>query len=87
MSLYAIGDLHLRFQEGVKTPPGQLRDRAWRDHEAKFRRNCAGLIRPGDTLVLVGDHTWGRSMAECRAARSSPGATTTCSGTRRRPPG
>ena len=66
MSLYAIGDLHLHLQPGVKAPPGQLRDRLWRDHEAAFRRNCARMIRPGDTLVLVGDHTWGRGMAECQ---------------------
>lgn len=64
MSLYAIGDLHLHFQAELKAR-GQLTDRAWRDHEAKFRRNCARLVRPGDTLVLVGDHSWGRNLNEC----------------------
>jgi len=64
MSLYAIGDLHLHFQCELKAP-GQLTSPVWKGHEAKFRANCAALVRPGDTLVLVGDHSWGRNLAEC----------------------
>ena len=64
MSLYAIGDLHLHFQSVLKAP-GQLRDPAWRNHEERFRKACAALVRPGDTLVLAGDHSWGRNLAEC----------------------
>ena len=64
MSLYAIGDLHLHFQSELKAP-GQLHAPVWRDHEAVFRANCARLVRPDDTLVLVGDHSWGRRLAEC----------------------
>jgi len=64
MSLYAIGDLHLHFQSALKAP-GQLRDSAWRNHEERFRKACTALVRPGDTLALVGDHSWGRNLAEC----------------------
>ena len=64
MSLYAIGDLHLHFQSEVKSK-SQLRDRRWRKREEKFKKNCQLLIRPEDTLVLVGDHSWGRKLAEC----------------------
>ena len=64
MSLYAIGDLHLHFQTELKAK-AQLTDRAWRNHEQKIQRACAELVRPEDTLVLVGDHSWGRSLAEC----------------------
>ena len=64
MSLYAIGDLHLHFQSELKAP-GQLHGKAWKDHEKIFKENCEKLIRPGDTLVLVGDHSWGRNLAEC----------------------
>ena len=64
MSLFAIGDLHLHFQSELKAP-GQLHEPIWRDHEALFRRNCEKLIRPEDTLVLVGDHSWGRKLPEC----------------------
>ena len=64
MSLYAIGDLHLHFQSALKAP-GQLTGAAWKNHEAKFKKNCAAMIRETDTIVLVGDHSWGRNMAEC----------------------
>ena len=63
MSLFAIGDLHLHFQSELKAP-GQLHGAVWQNHEAVFRRNCEKLIRPEDTLVLVGDHSWGRNLAE-----------------------
>ena len=66
MALYAIGDLHLHFQTS-RVPRGQLRDRLWKGHEKKFRRNCEALLNPEDTLVLVGDHSWGRSLDECEA--------------------
>ena len=66
MSLYAIGDLHLHFQSELKAP-GQLYGRVWKNHEEKFRRNCAKMIRPEDTLVLVGDHSWGKNLAQCEA--------------------
>ena len=64
MSLYAIGDLHLHYQSVLKAP-GQLHDRVWKNHEEKFRRNCGKMVSPEDTLVLVGDHSWGRNLSEC----------------------
>lgn len=65
MSLYAIGDLHLHFQSELKAP-GQLYGRVWKNHEEKFRKNCEKMIRPEDTLVLVGDHSWGKNLAQDR---------------------
>ncbi len=64
MSLYAIGDLHLHFETELKAE-AQRRDRAWKDHEEKFRKNCTALLTPEDTLVLAGDHSWGRTLSEC----------------------
>ena len=64
MALYAIGDLHLHYRSVLKAP-GQLHGSAWKNHEEKFRKNCAKLIRPEDTLVLVGDHSWGKNPEEC----------------------
>ncbi len=64
MHLYAIGDLHLHFQAELKAP-GQLHGAVWQHHEKTFRENCARMIRPEDTLVLAGDHSWGRNLAEC----------------------
>ena len=64
MSLYAIGDLHLHYQSELKAP-GQLHDRVWKNHEEKFRKNCLKNIAEEDTLVLTGDHSWGRNLAAC----------------------
>ena len=65
MSLYVIGDLHLHFRSELKAP-AQLKNRVWRDHEEKFRRNCAKLLTDDDTLVLAGDHSWGKNLAEAQ---------------------
>ena len=64
MSLYAIGDLHLHFQSELKAL-SQLRDRVWKKHEERFRKNCEKLLTEKDTLVLVGDHSWGKKLSEC----------------------
>ncbi|MBO5557021.1 MAG: metallophosphoesterase [Oscillospiraceae bacterium] len=66
MSLYAIGDLHLHFQSPLKAK-AQSRDRIWKNHEEVFRQNCLAQLREDDTLVLVGDHSWGRSLSESEA--------------------
>ena len=64
MSLYAIGDLHLHYQSVLKAP-GQLHGRIWKNHEEKFYRNCRRVMTDQDTLVLVGDHSWGKNLAQC----------------------
>ena len=64
MALYAIGDLHLHFQTELKAP-GQIAGKVWQDHERKFRENCERLMNPDDTLLLLGDHSWGRKLSEC----------------------
>ena len=64
MGLYAIGDLHLHFGSVCKAR-AQLKDRAWKNHEEKFRKNCEKLLTAEDTLILAGDHSWGRNMEEC----------------------
>ena len=64
MSLYAIGDLHLHFQSPLKAK-AQMKERVWKNHEEKLKKNCAALFGEDDTLVLVGDHSWGRNLTEC----------------------
>ena len=76
MSLYAIGDLHLHFQSELKAPD-QLRSRVWRGHEERFRKYCGKHLTDDDTLVLVGDHSWGKDLAhaeeDLRYIASLPG--------------
>lgn len=64
MSLFAIGDLHLHFQSECRAPM-QRTDPAWRNSTERLRKNCAGLISDEDTLVLVGDHSWGKNLTQC----------------------
>ena len=64
MSLFAIGDLHLHFESELKAR-NQIEDKVWKDHERIFKKNCEEMIHPDDTLLLAGDHSWGRNMAEC----------------------
>lgn len=64
MSLFAIGDLHLHYQSVLKAP-GQLHGRVWKNHEEKLMKYCRRLLTDEDTLVLVGDHSWGKKLEEC----------------------
>ena len=64
MRLFAIGDLHLHFQSQLNSQE-QLHGPVWVRHEERFRSCCERMIAPEDTLVLIGDHSWGRNMAEC----------------------
>lgn len=63
MALYAIGDLHLSY--GVPAYNQARFGRSWENHEEKIKRNWLRLVQPSDTVVLAGDHTWGKTMAEC----------------------
>ena len=65
MSLYAIGDLHLHFGSELTIGHPQLKDRAWKNHEEKFRKNCAKLLNADDTLVVLGDPSWGKNLDAC----------------------
>ena len=64
MSLYAIGDLHLAFSVDK---PMDLFDRVWKNHEKKIEKFWNRRIRPEDTVVVTGDHSWGRNLGECTA--------------------
>ena len=62
MALYALGDLHLAYQS-EKTM--DIFGKVWKNHEKKTEKNCRGIMTEDDTLVLVGDHSWGRRLEEC----------------------
>lgn len=64
MSLYAIGDLHLHFSTAIKNQE-QLTGKLWKNHEELFRNKCRTMLTGEDTLVLVGDHSWGKNLREC----------------------
>ena len=63
MALYALGDLHLSFQ--VNKPMDRFGN-IWKNHERKILSHVNQLVGAEDTIVLTGDHSWGRKLAECR---------------------
>ncbi|MDD6667049.1 MAG: metallophosphoesterase [Lachnospiraceae bacterium] len=64
MALYALGDLHLAFQRPDKTM--DIFGGVWKNHERKAKEKIDRLVRPNDTLVLTGDHSWGKNLDQCR---------------------
>lgn len=65
MALYALGDLHLSFQSEIKSV-AQRESRLWQGHEERFLENCREMMTDDDTIVLVGDHTWGSKLPYCQ---------------------
>ncbi len=63
MALYAIGDFHLSFQTNK---PMDVFGSRWKNHVKKIKKNCNKIIKPGDTVVITGDHSWGRKLAQCQ---------------------
>jgi len=55
MSIYAISDLHLSLS-GEK--PMDIFGEAWRDHAERIAGNWDAMVRPHDTVLLVGDLSW-----------------------------
>ncbi len=60
MSLFAIGDLHLSF--GVDKPMDIFN--GWQNHEEILRKNWLTNVKSEDTIVLVGDTSWGMNFNE-----------------------
>lgn len=63
MALWAIGDLHLSFT--VNKPMDRFGE-VWVDHVDKIEHNFWKYVKRTDTVVLVGDHSWGRNLEECK---------------------
>ena len=61
MALYTISDLHLSVAAGK---PMDVFGAQWHDHAALLAENWKRVVRPDDTVVLAGDHSWGLKEAE-----------------------
>ena len=62
MALYAIGDLHLSF---TVHKPMDIFGPEWKNHTEKIEKNWKKRIKKTDTVVVTGDHSWGRNLSEC----------------------
>ena len=65
MALYALGDLHLSYQSKIKSV-AQRESALWQGHEERFLENCRAMVTDADTLLLLGDHSWGNKLPYCR---------------------
>jgi hypothetical protein len=59
--LFALADLHL---SGAGHKPMDVFGEAWRGHAARMAAAWDALVGPCDTVLLAGDLSWGRTLAE-----------------------
>lgn len=64
MALYAMGDLHLSFSVDK---PMDVFGSVWKNHPKKIEKNWRKQITEQDTVVLTGDHSWGKNLQEAMA--------------------
>lgn len=64
MGLYAIGDLHLSF---TADKPMDVFGKEWKDHDKKIEKYWRKMLNADDTVVVTGDHSWGRNLDEAKA--------------------
>ncbi len=63
MSLYAISDLHL---SSSNFKPMDIFDSIWKDHADKILKNWNNVVSNSDYVLVPGDLTWGKNMAEAK---------------------
>ena len=63
MKIFAIGDPHLSFGEGVQKPM-DIFGGAWNDHVNRIQERWLDLIGPEDHVILPGDMSWGLKLEE-----------------------
>ncbi len=64
MAIFAIGDLHLSFQENK---PMSVFGDNWQEHEEKIKQNWKNRVKDGDTVLLPGDFSWSMYLENCFA--------------------
>ena len=76
MSIYAIGDLHLSFDERIVKPMDIFGAR-WADHAARVKAAWEETVAQEDTVLIPGDISWGlrldEAMADFRWIHELPG--------------
>ncbi len=66
MKIFAIGDLHLSFGEGIEKPMdvfGEL----WKDHTERLKEKWNLTVSPEDIVIICGDISWGLRLNEAEA--------------------
>jgi Predicted phosphohydrolase len=66
LSIFAIGDLHLSFDERIAKPMDIFGDK-WIDHHERVKENWLQLVGEDDTVIIPGDVSWGLRLDEALA--------------------
>ena len=66
MSIFAIGDLHLSFDETVDKPMDVF-GAGWTDHEDRIKENWIDNVWEHDTVIIAGDVSWGLKLQQAAA--------------------
>lgn len=61
MAIYAIGDLHLSFNE---RKPMDIFGENWKKHEDKIKKNWQRVIKEDDLVILPGDFSWAINLKD-----------------------
>ena len=76
MSIFAIGDLHLSFDERISKPM-DIFGSIWENHAERLKQNWEENIGKDDTVLVCGDISWGlrleEAMADFKWIESLPG--------------
>ncbi len=60
MSIYAIADLHLSFQENK---PMSIFGENWKNHEEKIKKDWKEKVKENDLVLLPGDFSWAMNLS------------------------
>ncbi len=76
MNIFAIGDLHLSFDERIQKPM-DIFGPSWVNHHEKVRKNWEEKVGEEDLVIIPGDVSWGlradEAMADLRWIHRLPG--------------
>lgn len=61
MSIYAIGDLHLSFEENK---PMDIFGDNWVNHTEKIKQDWISKVKKEDTVILAGDFSWAMKLQD-----------------------
>ncbi len=61
MSIFAIADLHLSFNE---PKPMDIFGANWENHEEKIRKDWIEKVKKEDTVLLPGDFSWAMNLED-----------------------
>ncbi len=61
MAIYVIADLHLSFNE---PKPMDIFGDNWQNHEEKIKQDWINNVKPEDTVLHLGDFSWGMSLED-----------------------